>query len=120
MSLESNGGMILTGKNRRTRRKTCPSATLSTTNPTWIDPDANPDLRGQRPEPWHGLSKSIKNMVMVTITVGIMFLLFTIMHFWCEEFYEDTPHVHLQPMNWAAITESLRNTDLNNGSIVSD
>jgi hypothetical protein len=26
-----------------------PSATLSTTNPTWIDPGANPDLRGERP-----------------------------------------------------------------------
>jgi hypothetical protein len=39
-----------------------PSATLSTTNPTWIDPGANPGLRGERPatncltlEPWHGL-----------------------------------------------------------------
>jgi hypothetical protein len=31
--------------NRRTRRKTCPSATLSTTNSTWIDPG----LRGERP-----------------------------------------------------------------------
>jgi hypothetical protein len=40
---------ILTGENRRTRRKTCPSATLSTTNPTWIDPGANPGLRGERP-----------------------------------------------------------------------
>jgi hypothetical protein len=49
MSLESDGGMILTGGNRRTRRKTCPSATLSTTNPTWIDPGANPGLRGESP-----------------------------------------------------------------------
>jgi hypothetical protein len=40
---------ILTGENRRTRRKTCPSATLSTTNPTWIDPGANPGLRGKIP-----------------------------------------------------------------------
>jgi hypothetical protein len=39
----------LTGENRRTRRKTCPSATLSTTNPAWIDPVANPGLRGERP-----------------------------------------------------------------------
>jgi hypothetical protein len=44
-----DGGMILTGENRRTRRKTCPSATLSSTNPTWIDPGANPGLRGERP-----------------------------------------------------------------------
>jgi hypothetical protein len=49
MSLESDGGMILTGENRRTRRKTCPSATLSATNPTWIDPGVNPGLRGERP-----------------------------------------------------------------------
>jgi hypothetical protein len=41
--------MILTGKNRRTRRETCPSATLSTTNPTWIDPGANLGLHGERP-----------------------------------------------------------------------
>jgi hypothetical protein len=26
-----------------------PSATLSTTYPTWIDPGANPGLRGERP-----------------------------------------------------------------------
>jgi hypothetical protein len=49
MSLESDGGMILKGENRRTRRKACPSATLSTTILTWIDPGANPCLRGERP-----------------------------------------------------------------------
>jgi hypothetical protein len=26
--------------------KTCPSVTLSTTNPTWPDPGSNPDRRG--------------------------------------------------------------------------
>jgi hypothetical protein len=41
--------MIVTGENRRTRIKTCPSATLSTKNTTWIDPGANPGLRGERP-----------------------------------------------------------------------
>jgi hypothetical protein len=40
---------ILTRKKWRTRRKTCPSATLPTTNPTWIDQGANPGLRGERP-----------------------------------------------------------------------
>jgi hypothetical protein len=57
MSLESDGGMILTRENRRTRRKTGPSDTLSTRNPTWIDPGANPGLRGGRPatnDPSHG------------------------------------------------------------------
>jgi hypothetical protein len=32
-----------------TRRKTCLSATLSTTNLTWTDPGSNPGLRGERP-----------------------------------------------------------------------
>jgi hypothetical protein len=48
----SNGAPVewkLTGENRSTRRKTCPSATLSTTNPTWTDPGSNPSLRGGRP-----------------------------------------------------------------------
>jgi hypothetical protein len=44
-SLKSDGGIILTVKNRRTRRKT----TSYTTNTTWIDPGANPSLRGERP-----------------------------------------------------------------------
>jgi hypothetical protein len=29
--------------------KTCPSATLSTTNPTWPDPGSNPGRRGGKP-----------------------------------------------------------------------
>jgi hypothetical protein len=41
--------MKLTGEDRTTRGKTCPSATLSTTNPTWTDPGSNPGLRGGRP-----------------------------------------------------------------------
>jgi hypothetical protein len=49
MSLESDGGIILAGENRRTRRKTCSSATLPTTNLTWIGPGAKPGLRCERP-----------------------------------------------------------------------
>jgi hypothetical protein len=30
-------------------KKTCPSATLSTTNPTWLDPGSNPGRRGGKP-----------------------------------------------------------------------
>jgi hypothetical protein len=41
--------MKLTGDNRSTRGKTCPSATLSTTNTTWTDLGSNPGLRGGRP-----------------------------------------------------------------------
>jgi hypothetical protein len=35
--------------NLQVLRKTCHSATLSTTNPKWIDPRVNPGLRGVRP-----------------------------------------------------------------------
>jgi hypothetical protein len=45
----STGGLKLIGENRNTRRKICPTATLSTTNPTWTDPGSNPGLRGERP-----------------------------------------------------------------------
>jgi hypothetical protein len=48
MRVWSPGGMILTGGNRRTWRKTCPSATLFTINPTWTDPGTNLGLRSQR------------------------------------------------------------------------
>jgi hypothetical protein len=41
--------MKLTGENRSTRGKTCPSANLPTTNPTWKDPGSKPGLRGGRP-----------------------------------------------------------------------
>ena len=41
--------MKLTVENRSIHRKTCPSATLSTTNPTWNDPGSNPALRGEMP-----------------------------------------------------------------------
>jgi hypothetical protein len=45
--------MKLIGENRSTRGKTCPSATLSTTNPTWTDLGSNPGLRGRRPAANH-------------------------------------------------------------------
>jgi hypothetical protein len=41
--------MQLTGQNPSSRGKTCPSATLSTTNPTWTDRGSNPGLRDGRP-----------------------------------------------------------------------
>jgi hypothetical protein len=37
------------GKPKYSGEKTCPIATLSTTNPTWTDPGSNPGLRGGRP-----------------------------------------------------------------------
>jgi hypothetical protein len=40
--------MILTGENRTIRRETCPSATLSTTNPTWTDLGVNQSLCSEK------------------------------------------------------------------------
>jgi hypothetical protein len=50
MSLESNGGMIYwQGKTVEVGEKPVTVHALSTTNPTWIDPGANPGLHGERP-----------------------------------------------------------------------
>jgi hypothetical protein len=45
----SSGGMILTGENRRTRKKGCRGSTLCTTKPTLTDLGANPGLSGKKP-----------------------------------------------------------------------
>jgi hypothetical protein len=42
-------GMRIGRGNRSTRRKPCPSATSSTTNPTWPDLGSNPGRRGGKP-----------------------------------------------------------------------
>jgi hypothetical protein len=70
---------ILTGENRRTRSKTCPSATLSTTNFTWIDPGANPGLRGERPQLELRLCSVLSDECRKTIAVR--FLLQSIKHY---------------------------------------
>jgi hypothetical protein len=49
MSMENDGGIILTVEIRRTQRKACPNAILFSTNPTWTDLGSNPGLRGERP-----------------------------------------------------------------------
>jgi hypothetical protein len=49
--IDEYGAMVeryLQGKPKYSERN-LPSATLSTTNPTWIDPGSNPGLRGERP-----------------------------------------------------------------------
>jgi hypothetical protein len=66
----SNGGMTLTGENRRTLRITCLSVTLSTRNSKWTDRGANPAHHRDRPatnppKPWYGqqTAKSLLNLV---------------------------------------------------------
>jgi hypothetical protein len=52
VSMESHGGMILTGEIEELR-ETCPIATSSTTNPTWTDLGVNPGLHSYRPATNH-------------------------------------------------------------------
>jgi hypothetical protein len=67
--------MKLTGENRSTRGKTCPSVTLSITNPTWTDPGSNPVLRDERPATnrlSHGTAPQV-----VTVTKFILLLYYS-------------------------------------------
>jgi hypothetical protein len=43
--MKSHGGTILAGENWKTRRKTSPSLTMSTTKPAWTDMGTNLSLR---------------------------------------------------------------------------
>jgi hypothetical protein len=65
MSLESEGGMIYwQGKTEKLGRKICPSATLSTTYPTWI----HPGLQVERPATnrlSHGTASILRLVVSV-------------------------------------------------------
>jgi hypothetical protein len=60
--------MKLTGENRSTRRKTCPSATLSTTDPTWTDPGSKSVLRGGRPV----ANRLNHGMTLTTLFLGLL------------------------------------------------
>jgi hypothetical protein len=50
MNIKSHGVTTLTGKNQRSQKKACPSATCSITNPKCNNLDVNPSLRGVSPE----------------------------------------------------------------------
>jgi hypothetical protein len=66
----STGGMKLAGENRSTRGKICPSATLSTKNPTWTDPGPRPGLRGERPATnrlTHGTASYARYLLPVSV-----------------------------------------------------
>jgi hypothetical protein len=41
--------MKMTGEDRSSGGKSCPSTILSSTNPTWTDPETNLNLRGEKP-----------------------------------------------------------------------
>jgi hypothetical protein len=69
MSMEGHSGIILTWQNWRTRRKICPSATLSTANPTWTDLG----LRCERP---------VTNCLSHGTAIIVYTLQVTIQQFW--------------------------------------
>jgi hypothetical protein len=54
------------GGSWRTQRKTCPSATLSTKNPTWTDSGMNPDLCGEGIETNHPSQGTTTGQVVST------------------------------------------------------
>jgi len=73
MSMESYGGMILTGENAKNSEKTRSSVTLSITNPTWTDQAANPGLRGERPATnrlSHGMPFSLSIRCEIPVSHG--------------------------------------------------
>jgi hypothetical protein len=60
------------GKTEELGGKTCPSATLSTTNPTWTDPGSKPGLRGGRPAAnrlSHGTAKRIIIIIIIYLQI---------------------------------------------------
>jgi hypothetical protein len=72
ITMDRHGGKILTGENRRTWRKICTSATLFTTNPTWTNPAANTDLRGERPSTTTFPRQSLAQEFSFPLKVGWM------------------------------------------------
>jgi hypothetical protein len=68
VSVENHSRMILTGENRRTRRKSCPSATFSTTNPTWTAPTRSrfSAVRGRRLTAWDMTRPNLKQLLTLS------------------------------------------------------
>jgi hypothetical protein len=71
--------MILAGENQRTQRKTCPSATLSTTNHTWIDLGANLGLHDERPA-----TNRLCNGTAIFTIYSVILILLLISHLYLE------------------------------------
>jgi hypothetical protein len=71
MNMEQRWNYIFAGETE-VLGENLPSATLSTTNPTWIDPGANPGLRGDMPSTnrlSHGTA-TIITMVLKSFTIS--------------------------------------------------
>jgi hypothetical protein len=69
--MEHRWNEIDRGKPKYYGEKTCPSATLSTTNPTWTDPASNPGLHGERPETNRLIyGTALRNVTVITTVKG--------------------------------------------------
>jgi hypothetical protein len=68
--MEHRWNEIDKGKTEVLGGKTCPSATLSTTNPSWTDPGSNPGLSGERPAT-NGLSNGTAITLALVVKVFI-------------------------------------------------
>jgi hypothetical protein len=69
------GGMIQREENRRTGTKSCPNATLSTTNPTRTGQGINPHLRDEKSatkRPNNGTAR--KFLLRQSLSIGLGFL----------------------------------------------
>jgi hypothetical protein len=70
--------MKLVGENRSARGKSCPSATLSTKNPTWTNQGSNSGLRGGIPATSrlsHGTAISMESVNHVWPAVSLLLTL---------------------------------------------
>ena len=74
--------MGLTWENRSTRRKTCPNATLSTTNLTWTNPASNPGLRGYRPATnrlSHDMAVTYTHIALIIVALAMSIRIFRLL-----------------------------------------
>jgi hypothetical protein len=90
---EYDGATVEWLETRRSRRKTCPHATLSTTNPTWSDLGAYPGLRNERPvtnRPSH-------------VTSSVLYIVVTCKRVFCA-----------MPGTWSSVLTTLRSSECTN------
>jgi hypothetical protein len=99
----SNCGITMTGENRRTWRKTCPSATLSTTNPTWAALGANSALHGEKPVTNHLSYGTAPHYLTDTECI---LALFCTLHKICTK---RNKHYNLEPLKKKKTSEQKRN-----------
>jgi hypothetical protein len=88
--------MKLKGKPRSTWGKTCPGATLSSTNPVWTDSESNPGLYGGRPAAnrlSHGTAVTLCLSIGTLVQICKIFFSYANLHLELKKFHIFTRHV---------------------------